>query len=129
MSTLTALVHSGSKYLKTWPKFEISNFMEMPNRLQSEKIQTLGFSKLPVLLRFLDDYLSYSQWYLLLVVSQDSDALRAEIAMAIHIFRRFRKIAKSGYLFRHVHPPVFSCVRLSVCMEEVGSHWMDSDKI
>ena len=31
------------------------------------------------------------------------------------------KIAESGCYLRHVRPPVF----LSVCMEQLGSHWTD----
>ena len=37
------------------------------------------------------------------------------------IIRRVHKSAKSDYKLRHIRP--------SVCMEQLGSHWTDFDKI
>jgi hypothetical protein len=41
------------------------------------------------------------------------------------VFRRVRKIAKSGCWFRHVYPPVCPSVR----MEQLGSQWKDFHEI
>jgi hypothetical protein len=42
-ATPTTPTHSGSKYLKSWPKFKIAKFTEMPDTPYSVRIQTLDF--------------------------------------------------------------------------------------
>ena len=45
------------------------------------------------------------------------------------IFRRVRKIAKSDYQFRHICSSARLSVCLSLCMEQLGSHWADFPEI